>query len=907
MLFFNQKRVYSLRKTGLGVVSMAIGLLLSSPIQVFAFNDIVEVSNEAELIEAFQMKEDTSLNREILPESDLSQESTNADTNETQSTSPVNLSEENPATVEENLSTESIETIESTEEDQGIDFSGQDYSETRTEVIKAPEQKKQFENYRTIRLLKDIVLNSPLVLQANNFIKLIPQIDANQSSVRITSNIFNNDSSSLGESLITVNKNSKLVIEGKDNQSLVIDGGYQAENEATQTNVTRKGQLLTVYGDAEINGATFTNTYNSGMSTAPIYVEGGNLVINNILIENNIDSSGQTIGNVGEAYRKNLDKSGAKSAGIAVTGFGYVTMNNGEISNNKHMTGAYGSGAVAINQGTFILNDGIIAKNVAERAGGVAVNYQGRFVMNGGSIEENQARYAGGGIFAFMASSIQMNGGKISRNQAGSLGGGVAIYDEFSEGASGTRQLSELAIKNGFTWEDHNRWRQFFDAKFEMNQGEITDNYAYVGGGGIYVASSGVQINAGNISNNKSLTYGGGIYVSSVPYVLQLKNVYFENNSAIPQYGTYLLSSQMLEGHGGAVWFCPTGESQIFESNGASFNDNTGQFSGDDFTLTQGGDYRLSSYFGQRLLGGGKLTWYIDGHPTDKSISRYLADQGQIFIDKVPEKLTDPISLKAVADDEAAIALAKKLSKVIMVGNISSRGGAIGSNGSVIIGDKDKTFNLKVNKKWDESLKEQIKDVELIIDLYNMMDPDHPVLIDTIRLNQANQFSASFEDLPLEAGNQKINYQLRERNNQDYQTTYSLKNIEQNQEGSYEIGEKVTAELEIYNKPKPEDPVPEDPTPEDPVPENPTPEDPTPEDPVPEDPIPEDPTPEDPIPEQPKEPELPKVEPPIKVETMQIVGQLPATGEADSKVWLLTGALAMITGALSLFKRRQED
>ena len=344
------------------------------------------------------------------------------------------------------------------------------------------------------------------------------------------------------------------------------------------------------------------------------------------------------------------------------------------------------------------MNGGSISQNEAEQAGGVAVNYRGQFVMNGGSIEGNRARSAGGGIFAYMGSKMQMNGVKIHNNRAGNLGGGIAIYDEFSEGTSGTRQLSELARKNGFSWEDHARWRQLFDAKFEMNNGEITENFAQNGGGDIYVASSGVQINAGNISHNSSKTYGGGIYVSSVPYVLHLKNVYFENNRAIPQGGTFILTNEMLEGHGGAIWFCPTGKSQIFESNGASFNENMGEFSGDDFTLTRGGEYRLVSYFGQRLLGGGKVTWYVDGHPTDKSIARYLADNGQVYDDKVPEKISDPISLKAVANQAAALDLAKKLSKVTMIGNLSSRGGAIGSNGSVIIGDKDKTFNLKEPK-----------------------------------------------------------------------------------------------------------------------------------------------------------------------------------------------------------------
>lgn len=181
-----------------------------------------------------------------------------------------------------------------------------------------------------------------------------------------------------------------------------------------------------------------------------------------------------------------------------------------------------------------------------------------------------------------------------------------------------------------------------------------------------------------------------------------------------------------------------------------------------------------------------------------------------------------------------------------------------------------------------------------------MTDPDHPVLIDTIILNQANDFSAYFEDLLLEAGNQKINYQLRERNHQDYQTSYDFRNIETNTSGVYEIDQQQDAHLEIYNEPKPDEPIPEDPTPEDPTPENPMPEDPTPENPTPEDPMPEKPF-------EPNLPEIPETEEPIKVEQMQVIGQLPETGEQDSTIWLGVAGLSILAGTAILIINKEDE
>ena len=47
------------------------------------------------------------------------------------------------------------------------------------------------------------------------------------------------------------------------------------------TNTSDKGTFITVHKDAEviIDHATFQNSYNSGMQSAPLYVNGGKLIL----------------------------------------------------------------------------------------------------------------------------------------------------------------------------------------------------------------------------------------------------------------------------------------------------------------------------------------------------------------------------------------------------------------------------------------------------------------------------------------------------------------------------------------------------------------------------------------------------------------------------------------------------
>ncbi|WP_148793540.1 hypothetical protein, partial [Enterococcus faecium] len=90
--------------------------------------------------------------------------------------------------------------------------------------------------------------------------------------------------------------------------------------------------FITVHKDAEviIDHATFQNSYNSGMQSAPLYVNGGKLIFNDGLLKGNLLSHSQTIGNASLSPTRDLLNGESSSAGIGVRNQGEVVINNGQ-------------------------------------------------------------------------------------------------------------------------------------------------------------------------------------------------------------------------------------------------------------------------------------------------------------------------------------------------------------------------------------------------------------------------------------------------------------------------------------------------------------------------------------------------------------------------------------------------
>ncbi len=396
------------------------------------------------------------------------------------------------------------------------------------------------------------------------------------------------------------------------------------------------------------------------------------------------------------ASLKNIILDGASGMGVKdgksliyVTG-GTVTLGEGAVLQNNDVSGHaqypwhYGGGVYVGGSAEFVMEDGAKIQNCTARVGG-AVLANGTFTMNGGEIVYNKAVLTNSG-------HMVMNGGLIDSNYAAAAGGGISL--PFTES-------NDLVVVGG----------------------TISNNEAESSGGGIYIQctnkatvgsenGSGMVYITGNKAHGKSVNglnnsqyAGGGIYVngSKDGYdngVLQLYNVVVTKNAA--------------DWNGNGLAACPTGQLDIYLTNGGAFYGNNGATHDDVYFVGDAGGGIVGApstmfykfFLSPFMLGGGASNWkYLDGSSCDlAALESYGAGMSQFYSD---------------CNDEA-IKAAENAACVFIEENTSdSNGGGIGTNGKVIIGTKhDFTeITIKVSKLWnDEGLEDHRPDfIDVII------------------------------------------------------------------------------------------------------------------------------------------------------------------------------------------------
>lgn len=544
------------------------------------------------------------------------------------------------------------------------------------------------------------------------------------------------------DSLVTVEQGAALTIDG-----ITLDGSADpAQGSGAVEN------LISCRGALTLNSGTLTNAVYDASSTTNIGIVeiwGSDALFEMYggSIENNSLSCISRGGTVFLADGSTFNMYGGSITGNSCTQVEYAL----EPATAGVMVVSDLYTAQSASPTSFHLYDGIISENVTSGSshsagGGVCLygpdwnnwNHYARMTMSGGTISDNTTVYGGGGVFIFGLASLEMTGGSITGNTLSSgLGGGVCAYDGLKD-----QGLDDETIAYYST--------QYKLASFLFDGGTISGNTAnadeVVGdngcGGGIYIATMNADLRSGTISGNTAQRQGGGIYVGSTPYVLRMKNTVVKNNTA-----------SLL---GGGLWFCPTGDVTSVVTNGSAIYDNSatssGTSAGDDIAIVPQGDTHYAD-LSVRMLGGGRVTWYRDGHVTDKTSdgktnvlglpdlslhSRYQAGVSQQVtqIDGNQQGL----AVKCIADASVK-SLAESQATLWVTGNSSMRGGGIGSNGGVFIGVPDQEYELIVSKDWaDTAASEQTEvTVNLKVGSYTL---------DGIKLNAANNWTASFTGLP---------------------------------------------------------------------------------------------------------------------------------------------------------------
>lgn len=381
-------------------------------------------------------------------------------------------------------------------------------------------------------------------------------------------------------------------------------------------------------------------------------VQGASLTLNNVVLDGNCTDSREPL------------VLGNSSSTIVI--HDYAQLRNNINTEEQWIDNQYVSGGAIRTNGRVVMDGGSISGNTAVGGGGINI-HGGSFEMNGGTISSNtvqagsssDSHIMGGGVLVTGGARMTFSDGSVCENMAnGGNGAGIALGSSFFGNNNNIGYLT-------------------------MTGGSISGNESTYEGGGLYIQmESSADVSGGSITGNIchggrfSPNYGGGgIYVNGTHEffrghkdgVLHLSKAVIKRNDA--------------DVEGGALSACLTSTSRIYLASGSAIYGNQ---AGD------GADVHCD-YFGI-------MSW--EGYGTvygtmEATISPYMwngtpynwinAETNKEFpVAELAMIKGKTIHLRANPGEGAPSS-----GNVLISGNHSdSRGGGIGSNGTIIIGDE---------------------------------------------------------------------------------------------------------------------------------------------------------------------------------------------------------------------------
>ena len=601
-------------------------------------------------------------------------------------------------------------------------ISGEDDSLTLQEAVTAAAES---ETGGTVTLKKHVRPDEPVNVPAGQKVTITAEGDE-------TFWILASEGSSI-RNLFTVEAGAQVEFTG----NLVLSGRYH-----TGGVVDNEGTVI-LSGDAVVQDSKITGSSSGVINT---HGEGAKFVMEGGSVQDN-----QIIG-------------GSYSGIVRISDGAAFEMRGGEIRNNSAEDAAAlntSSGVLLYENASGSMSAGTISGNNGHRGSAVMLwgyddnENRTTFEMTGGSIENNSCTRSGtitasGAVHVEANAAFTLSGDGLIDGNKGGMGGGVCVVDDKLQGGSGESKTA-----------------------FTMNGGTISNNSATQFGGGIYSYSNGVVLNAGTITGNHAANHGGGVY----------------SEGNYDSYSTLRLGNALVTGNtaqqGGGMWFCATGETTVYVTEGAAIFDNTAEDdhtlpdlkgAGDDFVFTSpASESTHSATLAERMLGGGAVQWMKDGRVTYSSLSEGVVPStdpdtpryGQEGAEQEPVHLQNAsgtcYALKAITTEEAK-ELARKEATLIITDNTAAHGGGIGANGGIIIGTRD-TTEVEVVKKWENDT-ESDRPAFITVNLLN-----GETVIDTAELTAENGWTHTFTELPTQDGNgQDYVYEIQEVQVNGYET-----------------------------------------------------------------------------------------------------------------------------------------
>ena len=559
-----------------------------------------------------------------------------------------------------------------------------------------------------------------------------------------------------------------------------------------------------VHGDDENDGSSEDAPLKTFEKAKELAGENQNISV--IYIVNTIEADGyMSLDGTNAILKRNPGFSGylLKVSSRAELSLENITIDGGGENDKKtRQSLIYLKGNLNILDGTVLQNNHLSNPDSCDVFGGAIYSAysENDHVINmiGGTIQNNSA-YCGGGVLLFDHSIFNMSGGEIINNTAFAgktdngvpfvSGGGIAAF------RNATINLSDNALIRGNRSEEIGGGIALGTitdvskgSTLNMTGGTISDNTAGSAGGGIYVqAGTGEGYSVANISKgdiiNNAMTGkglgnkafgGGGIYVNGQALI-------DEKNPGILNLSNALITDNYADVAGGGYASCPTSKTEIHVKSGSAIFGNRAQKekashdiyieSGYAYGFAHSGNpkYAISPF----MLGGTPYYWKSEDNqelPINKLNGILDGDQHEVL------KLhTD------VWEDNEALSLAD----VIISGNYSAtRGGGIGSNGTVNTGEK-KITKVKVSKIWKYDNPET-RPESITVELYRLedSDPSTPTYIGAESMTELDgKWEITFTNLPkLDENDIPYRYIVKESGAEGYSSK-----ITGNQNTGYQI------------------------------------------------------------------------------------------------------------------------
>lgn len=250
----------------------------------------------------------------------------------------------------------------------------------------------------------------------------------------------------------TIKKGETIHLESPSGASIILERQAGFLKDMVVVNGTMTMKDITVDGHGSITSAGSSILVSSfENSTGKLIMEDGAVIQNNISLHS---GAGIYVSNDGEVEIKGgiiqNNTTYDRGGGLCVDSCN-VTMSGGTIKNNKALLSKgndTGSGGGIVNIGStgkgFILKDGEVTGNYAQRRGGaIAGSYQ-IFKMYGGTIAENSSENGSGGISDvghYWNTTLLLYGGSIERNTGNAPG--VDLHEENTMKLSGGIKVRE--------------------------------------------------------------------------------------------------------------------------------------------------------------------------------------------------------------------------------------------------------------------------------------------------------------------------------------------------------------------------------------------------------------------------------------------------------------------------------